>query len=112
MNLNLVLEMVTRGLAVSPGWVSTLMLAGASALIGILLYVTFGPLFRPSPAWETGIVTAGNKIARQIKPLKIKHIGAALEHSEGDAEIVSAAVSLAKPVSLFSMWSRHRGRCS
>ncbi len=98
LNLKLAMEMVTRGLAVFPFWVSILILMGGSALIGILLYVIFGPLFLPSRDWGTGIITAGNKIIRQLKPMKVKHIGAALEHSPGDVEIVSAAVTLAKMV--------------
>ncbi|MGB7582113.1 MAG: universal stress protein, partial [Sedimentisphaerales bacterium] len=31
-----------------------------------------------------------------IKPMTIKHVGVALEHTEGDAKIISAAITIAK----------------
>jgi manganese transport protein len=64
-------------------------------LIALLLYVTLRPLLTSPQVWAAGILTTGRRIAQRIKPVKIRNIGVGLEHSDGDGEIVSAAVSLA-----------------
>jgi manganese transport protein len=96
LNAKLVFEELSGALAGSSPWLWAVVLAGAFFLIGILLYITFGPLFTPRGIWEAAIITSGRKIAQQIKPMRVKEIGVALEHSEGDREIVSAALSLAR----------------
>ena len=96
LNLKLVFEEISGLVSGANLWWAFLVLAGAGLLLGILLYVTFGPLFRASRSWEGEMTTTGRKIAGGIRPVKVRRIGAALEHSEGDGEIVSAAVSLAK----------------
>jgi manganese transport protein len=58
--------------------------------------VTFSPWFRPGRTWESGVATASRAVAETIRPLSIRRIGVALEHAEGDAEILSAAISLAR----------------
>ncbi len=95
LNLKLVVESLGTSLSDSALWLRALGIAGILALIGLLLYVTLRPIFASSQLWGAGILTTGRKIAERIKPVKIKNIGVALEHSDGDGEIVSAAVSLA-----------------
>jgi manganese transport protein len=68
----------------------------ALLLVGALGFITFFPLFRKGAAWTTTDGVAGERLAKQIKPMTIKHIGVALEHAEGDAKIISAAITLAK----------------
>jgi manganese transport protein len=68
----------------------------AALLVGALVFITFMPLFRKGPAWTTADGEVSERLAKQIKPMTIKHIGVALEHSEGDAQIISAAITLAK----------------
>jgi manganese transport protein len=95
LNLKLVLETLTTSLGDSPLWLWGLGVAGVLVLIALLLYVTLRPLLVSPQVWAAGILTTGRRIAQRIKPVKIKNIGVALEHSDGDGEIVSAAVSLA-----------------
>jgi manganese transport protein len=95
LNMQLVWGELTGVLPGSPLWLWAVVLLGVFLLIGVLLYITFGPWFMPSRGWETGMISSGRKIAHQIKPLRVDHIGVALEHSEGDREIVSAAISMA-----------------
>jgi manganese transport protein len=68
----------------------------AVLLAGALGFITFLPMFRKGAAWTTADGEVGERLAKQIKPMTIKHIGVALEHSEGDAKIISAAITLAK----------------
>ena len=46
--------------------------------------------------WTREDIDGSDKVAPNIKPVTIKNIGVALEHSEGDAKIISAALTLAK----------------
>ncbi len=71
-------------------------ITGIVILLGTLIYITFGPLSGARRVWESGIITAGRNIAQRIKPLTIKQIGAALEHSNVDAKAISAAISMAR----------------
>ncbi len=95
LNAKMAGDELSSGLAGAGVWLWAISLGGLGLLLGILLYVTFGPLFQATAVWETGIFTSGQRIARQIRPLTVRHIGVALEHSEGDREILSAAFSLA-----------------
>jgi len=67
-----------------------------AALSCLLIYMIVMPMVRPKGAWDAGIATAGRRVAARIPPMKIRRIGAALEHAPGDASILSAAVALAK----------------
>ena len=67
-----------------------------AALSGLLIYMIVMPMVRPRGAWDASIATDGRRVAARIPPMKIRRIGAALEHAPGDARILSAAVALAK----------------
>ena len=64
-------------------------------LLSVLIYLTFSPLFKVGKIWESGLITSSKDIASRIKPKKYKHIGVAIEHSDGDAVVISEALALA-----------------
>jgi manganese transport protein len=64
--------------------------------ITALAFVASLPLFRKAESWPSEGVKVADKIAHDIEPMTLKHIGVALEHSSGDAKIISAALMLAK----------------
>ncbi|HEX2962902.1 MAG TPA: Nramp family divalent metal transporter [Ignavibacteriales bacterium] len=74
-----------------------LVLAGAVFLAAVLLYILFAPLFGKRRVWESGIVTRGQTVAQGLTHRPIRHIGAALENGPGDNDVISMALSLARP---------------
>ncbi|MGA2323929.1 MAG: Nramp family divalent metal transporter [Sedimentisphaerales bacterium] len=95
LNLKLVYdELMVWGSASPWLWVGLVPLV--LLLLGALGFITFLPLFRKGTAWTTADGQAGERLAKQIKPMAIKHVGVALEHTEGDAKIISAAITIAK----------------
>ena len=68
----------------------------AIVTVSALAYVTFMPLFGKPTTWKKKEIEEFEKIGPQIKPVAIKHIGIAIEHSDGDSKIISAGLSLAK----------------
>jgi len=62
----------------------------------VLVYITISPLFGYKKRWESAIVTDSKEVVKRIKPLKLKRIGVALEHSPADAQILSAAIPIAR----------------
>jgi manganese transport protein len=94
LNLKLVYDsLMGYGIASSWLWVLGPL---AALLVGALGFITFMPLFRKSTEWTTTDDRAGERLAKQIRPMTIKHVGVALEHTEGDAKIISAAITIAK----------------
>jgi len=75
-------------------WV--LSLVGVAGIIGILGYIVVVPWLREREEWESTVITKSKQIAQKIKPMQLQHIGVALEHSDADADILSAALSMAK----------------
>ncbi len=96
LNVKLVAGELSPLLIVSPLWLGVIVGVGVCFLSGVLLYIILGPFLSPSRPWETGVITAGQSIARNVRSLEPREIGVALEHTSGDAAILSAAVSLAK----------------
>jgi len=94
LNLKLVYDEVASWMAgVHPAlWI--LCVAGVISMLVFLGYVVFGPLLHGHRVWESGVITKSRQVAGRIQPLRIQHIGVALEHSDADAEILSAAISM------------------
>ena len=96
LNLKLVLDTLSGWLAGSPMGIQALVMIPVCLTLLVLAYITFGPIFRPGRRWEETITTDAHRVADAIQPLRIKHIGVALQHAAGDSVIISAAVGEAK----------------
>ncbi|MGD0597190.1 MAG: Nramp family divalent metal transporter [Sedimentisphaerales bacterium] len=94
LNLKLVYDELMVWCGTSP-WLWVVLAPLVLLLVGALGFITFLPLFRKGIAWTTADGEAGERLAKQIRPMVIKHIGVALEHTDGDAKIISAAITLA-----------------
>jgi manganese transport protein len=73
-----------------------LVITAIALVLGVLAYITFIPFFKQKLAWESPPVSGSQIIARQMKPMRLGHIGVALERTPGDSEVISAAVTLAR----------------
>jgi manganese transport protein len=68
----------------------------AAAVVILLAWVTFKPWLRPSPDW-TPAPSVQLDWVRTLRPRPLATIGVALEHGQGDSEILHRALSLARP---------------
>ncbi|TSA27300.1 MAG: iron/manganese transporter [Ignavibacteriales bacterium] len=65
-------------------------------ILGVLAYIIFIPFFKTSSPWEMGVTTSSKDVASRIQTKKYKNIGVAIEHGDGDAIVISEALTLAK----------------
>jgi manganese transport protein len=65
-------------------------------LVGLLGYLIVVPWIRRSQPWDTVLLTGSREVASRVQPLQVKRIGVAMEHAWGDAEILSAALAVAR----------------
>ena len=96
LNLKLVFDELTGWLGSSPAWIWVLVMIPVTLALVILAYITFAPIFRPGRRWEETITTDAHLVADAIEPVRIKHIGVALQHAPGDGVIISSAMAEAK----------------
>jgi manganese transport protein len=96
LNLKLVFDELNGWLGGSSALIWVLAMIPLILVLAVLVYITFGPLFRPGRRWEEAITTDAHLVADAIEPVRIKHIGVALQHAAGDGVIVSSAVAEAK----------------
>ena len=95
LNLNLVYGALSDWLDGSPWWLLVIVTPILVGLLGLLGYITFAPLFGRKNLWKQAVATTSESVAAGVRPIVYTHIGVALEHTDGDAEIISAALSLA-----------------
>jgi manganese transport protein len=76
--------------------VSVLSVGTAGAITLFLAYVFALPLIRGEKGWKIGKPTGSTVVIEGIKTQHSKHIAAALGRDDGDAAIVSRALSMAK----------------
>jgi manganese transport protein len=76
--------------------VSVLSVGAAGAITLFLVYVFALPLIRGEKGWKEGKPTGSTGVIEGIKAQHSKHIAAALGRDDGDAAILSRALSLAK----------------
>jgi len=96
LNAKLVHDELSGALGMGPPWLSFLVIPLVGGCVVLLAYVTLKPLLRPGRLWESGRTTLVSDVAGRIQTMPFKEIGIALEHSPGDAEVISAAVTLAR----------------
>jgi len=96
LNMKLALDELTGWLTGASLFLWLLIIPATAFVLGVLAYITFSPFFGISREWESGIVRTGVKIARRIHSFSFKNIAVALENSDRDAEIISAAITMAK----------------
>ncbi len=96
LNFKLVYDELVAWLTGASAIIWILGLSGVAGVIGILGYIVVIPWLREHQVWESNVITQGKQIAQNIKPMQIRHIGVALEHSNADADILSAALSMAR----------------
>jgi manganese transport protein len=65
-------------------------------LAGVLLFITVAPFFGVKPEWESGVMKKGHLVAGRIHPVSFHDIAVAIENSDRDIEILSAATTFAK----------------
>jgi manganese transport protein len=96
LNVMLVVDVVSGWLPGQAVWVWVPTLAALAVIAGLLAYLVGGLIRRRARGWEPASGAVSQAVATRIRPLAVRHIAAALEHKEGDAEIVSAAITLAQ----------------
>jgi manganese transport protein len=96
LNLKLVYDELSGWLGSGPAWLWVLIMIPLTLVLAALVYITFGPLFRPGRKWEETITTDAARVADTLAPVHIRHIGVALQHAAGDSVILSSAISEAK----------------
>jgi manganese transport protein len=95
LNLKLVFDEIFGWGATKP-WLWVILGPIAVLLVGALGFITLMPLIRRGKAWIRPEIESIEKMGQEIRLMHIKHIGVALEHTEGDAKIISAAITLAR----------------
>jgi manganese transport protein len=88
-----IMEWVEGG---APMIVSILAIGIAAAISLFLVYIIILPLIRGEKSWKEEKVTGVSRVIEGIETHRSKHIAAALGRDDGDAAIVSRALSLAK----------------
>lgn len=96
LNIQLVWEELSTWISRAPFWLWILVIPFVLLLGGVLVYITIAPFWGIKKRWESAIVTDSKKVVQKIKPIKIKRIVVALEHSPADAQILSAAIPVAR----------------
>ena len=79
-----------------PTWIGALAMIPVVLVLAVLAYIALAPCFRPGRQWEDAVVTDAQRIVDAIAPVRITHIGAALQHAEGDGLILAAALTEAR----------------
>jgi manganese transport protein len=77
-------------------WIIAGLLYGiVGAAASLLLWVTFKPILVTSPAWTPQASLKLNWV-EALRPRRLERIGVALEHDQGDSEILNRALGLAQ----------------
>jgi manganese transport protein len=88
-----IMSWIERG---APLLVSILAVGIAAGISLFLVHIIALPLIRGERGWKEGKPTGASAIVEGIETHRLKHIAAALGKDQGDTEIVSRALSLAK----------------
>ncbi len=92
----LVFDQLRQWAAGGQAWAVWVGMPVAALLAVLLAYLVAKPWLRAGPPWEMGVRTASRRVAEDLHPLAIRHVGVALQHAASDSHILSAAIGLAR----------------
>jgi manganese transport protein len=95
LNARLVLDELGQWISGGAVWPWLVVVPLTVGLFALLAYLIGMPWIYGSSIWDNTAVSSVRYVAGRIHPKAVHRIGVALEHSAGDADILSAAVSLA-----------------
>ncbi len=96
LNMKLVLDELAGWLSGASPVMYVIVIPPAVFLFGVLGYITFAPVVGQKRLWERGLISTSRQVVERIRPMKFHTIGVAVEHTPGDAEVISAALTLAQ----------------
>jgi len=96
LNGKLVFDELHEWLGTGPAWQWLVAVPVVAALAGLLVYLIVVPWIRRQQPWDKALSTGSREVASRVRPAEVKRIGVALEHASGDAEILSAALPVAR----------------
>ncbi|MCX5759703.1 MAG: Nramp family divalent metal transporter, partial [Candidatus Hydrogenedentes bacterium] len=96
LNGKLVYDGLSGALGGGLAWLWPIAVAFVMGCLALLAYIVLKPWIHPGRVWESARPSLVSHVAGRIQPMPLKEIGVALEHSEGDAEVISAAMTLAR----------------
>lgn len=97
LNLKLVWEALNGWIIGQPLWHLWVSLPPVAGFLGVLGYLVLRPWLAEGKVWPSGLITEAHKISQTLQPAPYQHLCVALEHSAGDALVISAALSIAQP---------------
>jgi manganese transport protein len=95
LNFKLVLNFIFEWTS-THSWLAFILAPVIIFISGVLAYMACLPFIKGGKVWESGIITSSKEIASRIQTKKYHNIGVAIEHGDGDAIVISEALSLAK----------------
>ena len=96
LNGKLVYDEVVMWLGGGSWWLWTITIPVVFLYAGLLAYIAAWPMWRKAVVWESAVDSASRRVGAEIKPMPVHAIAVAVEHTDGDAEILSAAISMAR----------------
>jgi manganese transport protein len=96
LNLKLVFDSIAEWGGQLSLWQNIFLMIPLIGVLGVLVIITAKPFFRPGRRWESAITTDAGRVAGSIAPIRVRHIGVALQHAPGDGQILSSAVAEAR----------------
>jgi len=97
LNGKLVFDQITEWVERGAPMIVTILAIGIAAAISLfLVYILILPLIRGEKSWKEERLTGASRVIEGIETHRSKHIAVALGRDDGDAAIVSRALSLAK----------------
>jgi manganese transport protein len=95
LNFKLVYDSIVDWMS-GENWIIILIIPVLIFILGILIYLTIIPFFKPGKTWTTDLISYSKDIVSRIQTKKYKNIGVAIEHGDGDSIVISEALTLAK----------------
>jgi manganese transport protein len=96
LNMRLAMGQIIEWLSTGPVWIWPVLIVSVAGLAGLLIYLVARFFMPARAAWTEPRSQISESVAANLRAMRVSRVGAAIEHSAGDAAIISAALSMAR----------------
>jgi manganese transport protein len=96
LNMRLAMGQIIEWLSTGPVWIWPVLIVSVAGLAGLLIYLVARFFMPARAAWTEPRSRISESVAANLRAMRVSRVGAAIEHSAGDAAIISAALSMAR----------------